>query len=159
LMDTPPTFAAGQLAAGVPPSLEAVVFKALAKKADDRYQSVTALREDLDRVTVGQEPSSSGWWRERLAGSHTLVGAAGSGTTPVLDRSGSVIPTLAGQVSAPAPRGYATHWRVFALVAALDVMVAGFVGASRSRPHAPARLPAMAQVNPAAPAPPRKVDL
>lgn len=49
---TPPS----QLSPNVPPGLEAIVLKAMAKDPDDRYQSAAELVEDIDRLLDGQVP-------------------------------------------------------------------------------------------------------
>lgn len=43
--------------AGVAPGLEAMILHALRKRPDNRYASMEALVEDLDRVTAGRAPS------------------------------------------------------------------------------------------------------
>jgi beta-lactam-binding protein with PASTA domain/tRNA A-37 threonylcarbamoyl transferase component Bud32 len=40
----------------VPPGLEAIVLKAMAKNPDDRYQTAAAMVEDIDRLLAGQVP-------------------------------------------------------------------------------------------------------
>ena len=65
----------------VPPALEAVCLKAMARRPDDRYRSARALAEDVERWLAG-EPVSA--WREpwparlrrRLARHRTAAGAA-----------------------------------------------------------------------------------
>ncbi|MDC0718130.1 protein kinase domain-containing protein [Nannocystis bainbridge] len=51
----------GELAAGVPEVLSDIVLKLLAKQADDRYQSASGLRHDLERcrerVRIGEVPA------------------------------------------------------------------------------------------------------
>ncbi len=41
----------------IPPALEAVVMKAMAKRPEDRYQSVEDMREDIQRVQEGGAPT------------------------------------------------------------------------------------------------------
>jgi serine/threonine protein kinase/HEAT repeat protein len=65
LVDPPLKFEQGALAQGVAPELEAVVLKALARKTDDRYQSMHELREDLERILKRQQPAAADWWIKR----------------------------------------------------------------------------------------------
>jgi serine/threonine protein kinase len=48
---TPPS----QVAAGVPPALDAVVMRALAKNPANRYQSAEEFRHDLEKARLGQQ--------------------------------------------------------------------------------------------------------
>jgi serine/threonine-protein kinase len=57
MFETPPPIALANPAAQVPPELERIVLKALAKNADDRYQSMEELGHDL---TLALEGASSG---------------------------------------------------------------------------------------------------
>ncbi len=43
----------------IPPGLEAIVLKAMAKSPDDRYQSAGDMVEDIDRLLAGQVPLAS----------------------------------------------------------------------------------------------------
>lgn len=43
----------------VPPGLEAIIGKAMAKRPDDRYQSAAEMVEDIDRLLAGQVPLAS----------------------------------------------------------------------------------------------------
>ena len=73
LMDVPPIFEEGKLAPGVPLELEAVAFKAMSKKRDDRYASVKELREDLERVISSKAPEATKWWTERVSTGKTNI--------------------------------------------------------------------------------------
>jgi eukaryotic-like serine/threonine-protein kinase len=42
----------------IPPGLEAIVFKCLSKRQDQRYQSMDELIDDLDRLTAGEVPEA-----------------------------------------------------------------------------------------------------
>jgi serine/threonine-protein kinase len=65
LLDPPFKFEQVRLADGVPAELEAVVLKALARKPDDRYQSMQELRADLEHILRREQPSAADWWIER----------------------------------------------------------------------------------------------
>jgi eukaryotic-like serine/threonine-protein kinase len=69
----------------VPPALEAIIAKAMAKSADMRYQTASDLRADLQRFVAGR-PVSAG-----DAAATTMMGAA-PGATGVMD---AVTPTRA----------------------------------------------------------------
>ncbi len=88
----------------VPPGLEAVILKALAKQADQRYQSMSEMREDLDALSAGQTPKAvvdavnrtSGANIPRLdgTGSHAML-SVGVGEAP---ESSSRLPVILGAV-------------------------------------------------------------
>jgi HEAT repeat protein len=72
LMEEVPELNPSSLAPGVPQELEAVIGKALAKHPDDRYPSVRALAEDLERVGAGQTADAAAWWQGELSRRATL---------------------------------------------------------------------------------------
>ena len=76
LLDTPDSFELSKAnwCEGLPPDMEAVTFKAMAKKPGDRYQSVKLLREDIQHVIEGEEPVAAAWWEEEKQQARTLVG-------------------------------------------------------------------------------------
>jgi eukaryotic-like serine/threonine-protein kinase len=74
----------------VPPSLEAVCLKAMAKRPEDRYQTAAELRADLDRARAGR----------RVAAGPAATGAAAAAATTVL-------PPPAGDPGAPGDTGSA----------------------------------------------------
>ncbi len=62
----PPT----QIRSDIPPDLEGVVLRCLAKKPEDRYQSVTALREALAACASAADwdaQKADRWWAERIS--------------------------------------------------------------------------------------------
>ncbi len=73
LLQQPPPFDAGKLAEGVPSALEAVTLHALAKLPEDRYPTVKAFREDLQRVLDGQVPEAMAWREKQLQDGATVV--------------------------------------------------------------------------------------
>jgi serine/threonine-protein kinase len=73
LMQQPAPFDPARLADGVPTVFEAVAMRALSKVADDRYPTVRALREDLQRVLEGQVPEAVAWREKILAEGATVV--------------------------------------------------------------------------------------
>ena len=169
LLDTPATFDMGQLAGNVPSTLEAVVFKAMAKKAAERYASVTELREDLERVMSGQPPLALAWWTEKMQASNTLVGQeGGKGTTQLIEggrgatQAGTTVAglTMAG-ATAPQKRSYAGHWMGFAALALVTVAGVGWVSVQYHRPPPQVVRPKVvaAPAVPAAPSKPKQPDL
>ena len=60
----------------VPPALDAIVMKALAKNPDNRYQSAREMRDDLQRFLAGEQIHAT----PLLAGTTTVAPAAAGGT-------------------------------------------------------------------------------
>lgn len=65
----------------VPPSLDAITMKALAKNADNRFANAAEMREDLDRFLSGQKVTAT----PLLADATAVIGAGGS--TEVIGRT------------------------------------------------------------------------
>lgn len=64
-----------QLNPNVPPGLEAIVLKAMAKHPDDRYQTAAEMVEDLDRLLAGQVPLAA---PQNEAPTRVMTSAGGS---------------------------------------------------------------------------------
>ena len=85
----------------VPPALEAVIAKAMAKSADLRYQTATDLRADLQRFVAGRpvgataDPAAT----TMLAGAAAGAAAAGAATDPAAT---GVVPTANPTQTVPA---------------------------------------------------------
>ncbi|HEX2574489.1 MAG TPA: HEAT repeat domain-containing protein, partial [Polyangia bacterium] len=73
LVESPPAFEPSQLAPGVPIELEAVTFKALVKRPEDRYATIQELRIELQRLLAAQPPEASGWWVARAQSGETSI--------------------------------------------------------------------------------------
>ena len=82
-----------QLNPNVPPGLEAIVLKAMAKDPEDRYQTAAELVEDLDRLLAGQVP---------------LAAPQNEAPTRVMTSAGAAVPPTAppgaDPYDAPEPR-------------------------------------------------------
>ena len=90
---TPP--ALGQLASGIPPELESVVAKALAKDVDERYQSCAELAADLKEVRRWLEVQSGAL--PRISAAMPAASAVAAPTARPMDRRAWLaIPIVAG---------------------------------------------------------------
>jgi eukaryotic-like serine/threonine-protein kinase len=159
-----------KLRPGVPPSLDLVVAKALAKREDDRYRSAAAMADDLEDVLAGRAARHVGAEDGLLAG---LIAAPGSRGLPAHDPLASLLdeapvptlgpnPTTPGATTTPmATAPPPARWRrgVLAIAGAglvLAVLAAAgaFVALRRARapePIPPATEPVVASEAPPAP--------
>jgi len=87
-MPTPPS----QVDAGVSPEIDAVVLRALAKRADDRYQSATEFRSDVERAIAGSPvtaavPTITPDHTQQLAPVEAATGSGNGGySDPIYDQ-------------------------------------------------------------------------
>jgi serine/threonine-protein kinase len=99
--------------ASVPASLEAIIMKALSKQPDQRYATMQALSEDLDKFARGDRPEALG---------------------EMMSRSTSLFPSLAppervkAAAMPAAPQKAKTPWGVYAGVTAMLGACAGVLG-------------------------------
>jgi tRNA A-37 threonylcarbamoyl transferase component Bud32 len=103
----------------VPPALEAVCLKALAKRPEDRYQTAVEMREDLDRARAGDRVQAARAGAAATAAMATtvlppLAGYPPAGADPTAMYPGTVTPGRAGRHAAPAPSR--RRWLVWVLV-------------------------------------------
>jgi serine/threonine protein kinase len=63
--DTPPSLVEGSMGRELPPALEEIVAKTMAKQPDDRYQSMWQLREDLAHLENLDRAKESGIGKEK----------------------------------------------------------------------------------------------
>lgn len=64
----PPLLDAGSLLAGVPPQMDALLHKALAKRPEDRYATVEQLEADLLRIGRGEPPQALAYYQAQTRG-------------------------------------------------------------------------------------------
>ena len=135
--------------AEVPPGLEAIVLKCLSKRPEDRYQTMSELIVDLDKLGSGQVPAAVNEMMGRSAGFNVPADYFKRGQMP------AVLPAT------PVPLSRRNRWPLAAGIAGVAVAVALVVAifaksnASDARPvpsAAPAPL-AKAEEQPRAPAP------
>nr|WP_239021891.1 Stk1 family PASTA domain-containing Ser/Thr kinase [Nocardioides jishulii] len=80
---TPPS----EIDADLPPEIDAIVLKALAKRVEDRYQSAAAMRQDIDRYLAGQAVFATPT-PQPPATSQTAVATPAIPAAPTDDRNG-----------------------------------------------------------------------
>jgi len=88
VQETPP--ALSELNPNVPPGLEAIIAKAMAKSPADRYQSAAEMVEDIDRLLAGQVPLAS-------PQNNAPTRLMGAGTPPPASRDQAVAAYETGQ--------------------------------------------------------------
>ena len=114
----------------VPPALEAVIAKAMAKSPSHRYQSAAELRTDLERFTDGRPVSAADpATTAMLAAASEHPGDTAPRGVPAALPATQTVPVAAGRRAAePKPRSHAWRWALV-LLAALVVLglVAYFV--------------------------------
>ncbi len=64
----PPLLDSGSLLAGVPPQMDALLHKALAKRPEDRYTTVEQLEADLLRIGRGEPPLALAYFQAQTTG-------------------------------------------------------------------------------------------
>ncbi|HEX2156344.1 MAG TPA: Stk1 family PASTA domain-containing Ser/Thr kinase [Actinomycetes bacterium] len=91
----------------IPPSLEAVCLKAMAKRPEDRYQTAAEFRADLERVRTGQRVAAAGAGAATAAMATTmlppLAGYAGGAGDATSAMTGTVTAGRAARHSEPPP--------------------------------------------------------
>ncbi|MSP62752.1 MAG: hypothetical protein EXR72_20960 [Myxococcales bacterium] len=164
LLDQPPVFEPGGLAPGVPPELEAVTFRAMAKRPDDRYATVRELCDDLDRLLSAQPSQASAWWVERAtAGQTTMETLPGFLRSTMAGKMPTMDPTLPMGAQGPGPRTLAGPTVVLAppkaspvrtiviAVAGVAAIAAGILVAKSFKEEPPPPPPPMVAVKPRGP--------
>ncbi len=112
----------------VPPPLERVCLKAMAKRPEDRYQTAAEMQRDLERVRVGEPVTVAG----PLPSQQTTqaIGAAGYGeaATSLLGAGGTVAGTRAARYAegVPEQRRGSLGWVLAAILALVVVGLAAF---------------------------------
>lgn len=127
---------------GIPADLEAVIFRALMKSPDDRYQSMEELLDAFKRCAVGAESSSrpnTGAVPVYVAGARPpsshgmpLVRPPSSGARPITAAAMAALRSLSGEAPVPeglpsGPPSRPSTGRQIAVGAAAAVVVAGLL--------------------------------
>jgi hypothetical protein len=139
--DPPP---ASGLVPGLPPAVDGIVARALAKRADDRYPDAKALAEDIEDVRAGRPPRHAGSVAPRPAEGTLVSGTTAARPTP---SAAPLVPK-----SPPTPLLGRAFSRRFALAGlAVVAVLAGFLKLSgvqlRVFPFPAAVLPAYLEID------------
>ncbi len=115
------------LSPSVPPALEAIIAKAMAKSVDLRYQSAADLRADLQRFATGRQVAAADPATTAMLAAAAAAAAAAGGAGDAA-RTGVIAPTPATQAvpagDGRAPAGNETHvWRWVLLLLGLLVIL------------------------------------
>jgi eukaryotic-like serine/threonine-protein kinase len=111
----------------VPPPLEAICLKAMAKLPDNRYQTAAELRADLERFRNGQ-PVLATPLLDSAATTQALPGRAGADQTAVLGGTAADRATRYGDYAEPAEeRRTSVGWVVLSVLALVAVGLVAFL--------------------------------
>jgi eukaryotic-like serine/threonine-protein kinase len=145
----------------VPPALEAICLKALAKRPEDRYQTAVEMREDLERAGAGVQVQAGRPDAATAAMATTVLpplgGYAGAGAGPTTAPRGPVIADRARRHAAPAASPARRRWLAWLLVPlAVAGLTAGaaFVASKLVDTPPPSAAPTTIPVQTTQPSPP-----
>jgi eukaryotic-like serine/threonine-protein kinase len=117
----------------IPPWADAIVLKAMAKPAGDRYQSAAEMQADIQRAASGMQvaamtapPTRADYYgdygdRTQRMGAATMMGGAATGRQPYPPRSES--PTYGGGGYPPEQRSWARRWLPWLIPAVVIIAV------------------------------------